>query len=417
MSSTQMPLLDALRTRTAGRHRTLDASAFTRALTDGTLAPGGYWAMLKATFLIRDSLERTLESHPSPAIASVWTSAFKRASLLETDLLYLERTGVPECPRALQAAKAVVEQARRRADQSPISLLGWLYVMEGSMKGAPFVCRAARRTFGFAGDEGLTYLSSANDAATTWSDFSGRMNALALDDAERESLLEAAVELFDGLIEIFQAIQPDAASLNREAGRHPIPSDPRELAAAERAGDACWRLFPYLDRRYGERGRRFTSSDSAWLVTLAELDQPSADQQVLWLGNVIAARGLPRIILESQLVLLHQELCESVPGRHERYERLRGASHLLHSRRTALLPDAQFDAIAARFETRTGPLHDRVPHVGVLIVSAVLDATDDVPSAVESLTGWLTEPSRFSEAWIRAVTETVAEATGLMPKG
>ncbi len=286
------------------------------------------------------------------------------------------------------------------------------------MKGAPFVCRAARRTFGFPDDKGLTYLSSANEeAATTWSDFSDRMNALALDDKERESLLEAAVELFDGLIKVFQAIQPEAVSLNPEAGRHPIPSDPRELAAADRAGDACWRMFPYLDRRYGERGRRFTSSDSAWLVTLAEVDQQTADQQVVWLGNVIGARGLPRIILECQLRLLHQELCESVPARHEMYARLRVASHLLHSRRTALLPDAQFDALAAQFETRTDPLPDRVPHVGALIVSAVLDATDDVPSAAESLTGWLTDPSRFSEAWIRAVTETVAETTGLMPKG
>lgn len=208
-----------------------------------------------------------------------------------------------------------------------------------------------------------------------------------------------------------------ADSLNPEAGRHPIPSDPRELAAAERAGDACWRMFPYLDKRYGERGRRFTSSDSAWLVTLAELDQQTANQQVLWLGSVIGCRGLPRIILEHQLRLLHQELCEEVPARNEMSARLLVAAQLLHSRRAALLADDVFDALAARFETRTGALPDRLPHVGALIVSAVLDANDGVPSAVESLTGWLTDPSRFSEDWIRVVKETVSETRGLMPNG
>jgi heme oxygenase len=174
-----VPLLEELRARTSERHRQLDSSAFTRALSSGTLTLDAYRGMLHATFIVRDALERALEAQTDPAITSVWSPAFKRAPLLESDLSYLERTGAPARPAAIQAARDVAEQGRVRADRDPVSLLGWLYVMEGSMKGAPVVSRLARRTFGFGGDDGLTYLSSGeNEAADTWENFSSRMNAL-----------------------------------------------------------------------------------------------------------------------------------------------------------------------------------------------------------------------------------------------
>ena len=134
-------------------------------------------------------------------------------------------------------------------------------------------------------------------------------------------------------------------------------------------------------------------------------------------GRVLGARGLPRIILECQLRLLHQELCAAVPAKTDIYRRLLEASRLLHRRRAAILADEPFDAVAAQFETRVSALHDRLTHAGVLIVSAVLDAHDDVPSAVESLTTWLTDAERFSADWSRAIEQTLSGTRGLLPTG
>jgi hypothetical protein len=116
-----------------------------------------------------------------------------------------------------------------------------------------------------------------------------------------------ACEAFEGLARVFRALYPVnqealrtlVTSLNPEAGSHPIPSDPRELQAAVRAGERCWQRFPYFSQRYGHRGEKFTSSDSAWLVTLVEYDQARVHQQVAWLGQVLAARGMPRLLLET----------------------------------------------------------------------------------------------------------------------
>ena len=38
-------------------------------------------------------------------------------------------------------------------------------------------------------------------------------------------------------------------------------------------------------RRYGERGRQFTRSDSAWIATLAGHPFPVVERQIDWLGT------------------------------------------------------------------------------------------------------------------------------------
>ena len=129
-------------------------------------------------------------------------------------------------------------------------------------------------------------------------------------------------------------------------------------------------------------------------------------------GRVLGARGLPRIILECQLRLLHQELCAAVPAKTDIYRRLLEASRLLHRRRAAILADEPFDAVAAQFETRVSALHDRLTHAGVLIVSAVLFAIGAAGVFMR-----LTDAERFSADWSRAVEQTLSGTRGLLPTG
>jgi len=65
-----------------------------------------------------------------------------------------------------------------------------------------------------------------------------------------------------------QSQHASARTLNPEAGEHPISAHPGEQAAAEAATRLSWKEFPYYAKRYGERGWRFSLSDSGWLQTL-----------------------------------------------------------------------------------------------------------------------------------------------------
>ena len=275
-------------------------------------------------------------------------------------------------------------------------------------------------TFQLTEVQGREYLLSyAGEVDEHWVRFSGRMNQLAVDSSQAQRIVGAALETFEGLGPIFEMLYPVgsetagplAASLNPEAGRHPIPSDPRELEAAIRAGELCWRQFPYYEWRYGERGRRFASSDSAWLVTLSEHDQPVVDQQVRWLGQVLAARGMPQIMLETHLELLHEELVRAAPEKAGSYEKLLLAARRMAANRWEQVDQQATESLTAEFDAAVGSSwSERLPGIGTLLVAAVADEKTGVRNAVESLESWLTDPKRFPETWVQAVHDTIRKA-------
>ena len=93
------------------------------------------------------------------------------------------------------------------------------------------------------------------------------------------------------------------AAINFEAGNHAMPQNPLEIDLALRAAKAAWEKYPYLEHRYGERGRRFTNSDSCWLFTLARAPREIVVTKDLeWLRTVLASRGIPTVILEFHLM-------------------------------------------------------------------------------------------------------------------
>jgi len=77
-----------------------------------------------------------------------------------------------------------------------------------------------------------------------------------------------------------------------------MPQSPLEIDLALRAAKTAWEKYPYLEHRYGERGRRFTNSDSCWLFTLTRARREVAVTRALeWLRTVLASRGIPTVIL------------------------------------------------------------------------------------------------------------------------
>lgn len=203
----------------------------------------------------------------------------------------------------------------------------------------------------------------------------------------------------------------DSSELNPDAGRHAITDDPRELDAALRAGVATWTAYPYYEHRYGERGRRFTRSDSAWIASLAAFPEKDVLGQVAWLGRVLASRGMPRLLLEEHLATLAAELTAAVPERRDKYDRLIIASGELRRQRHERIEEVTFNALASGFEARVGPNHSGgFAAMGPILVGAAADEACGITKAVHSVEEWATDPARFSSAWIREVRWTIAEA-------
>ncbi|QDV34791.1 hypothetical protein [Tautonia plasticadhaerens] len=188
--------------------------------------------------------------------------------------------------------------------------------------------------------------------------------------------------------------------LNPEAGYVSIPDDPREVDAALRAGRVTYRIFPYYAWRYGERGERFTRSDSAWLARLRRYEPPHIRNQVTWLASVLSNRGMPSYLLEVHLRVLSKALSRAVPERAGPYEKLVAAADGLREARLSRFGEADFREMPGAFADRLGPVGPRrlLRGAGLLVVAAVADERAGIPGAVGSLLEWLGDAGALRKA-------------------
>ena len=340
----------------------------------------------------------------------------QRAPWLEQDLTSFESHGLAETPRAQLEAILIAQELRHRALGCPASLLGALYVLEGAALGGQVLRHRVEKAFGLTG-VGLTYLAGRESATSSHlKAFSQRMNEAVQDEALASQIIATAKDLFVALRRVLDALHPLETErlgdlvkiLNVEAGVHQIAGDLHEIAVALRVGELSWQAFPYYEARYGARGRRFTRSDSSWLVTLCRLNAVHVQRHVLWLAGVLAARGMPRLMLEEHLLRMHDLLCATLPARKERYLPLLTAHTLLRNARIEHLPDASSRTLIESFEPKLQAASG-VARLSDLLVAAVADEADGVAGAVSSLTDWI-DDGRFGPDISKIVRGTMSGA-------
>lgn len=199
--------------------------------------------------------------------------------------------------------------------------------------------------------------------------------------------------------------------LNVYAGRHVVPDDVREVRAALRAAEDILGASPYIERRYGLRGRRFTVSDTALLATLAHYDAATVLREARWLVELLSLRGLSSLLVEEQLQHLVFVLERTLPENAARYATLAEAAHALSRERRGVLDDAAVARLVALFEAYA-PSTERkaLPEAARLVVGAVADEARGWAGAIEATLPWLKDARMFSPAWIAAVDRLVMAA-------
>ena len=419
----QLTLMETLKAATFTAHASLQTAPFFAALAGCQLPLESYVGQLRALLAIHAVVEQVTVDSLDDRVQSVWRADMRKLPFLRQDLQYFEPRTVADLKEAVDVTLQTIGTLRQQSLETPLALLGWLYVLEGSTLGAAVVHPLVARALLLVGDEGMAYLHNYGTAARShWADYSHRMNSLALDAEDRGQIAQAANDLFARLEALFRALYPFqnesraylAASINPEAGRHPVPADAREVQASIRAGDICWHRFPYFAARYGERGLRFARSDAAWQATLYQYPPAQILQQVQWLGRVLAARGMPTLLLQVQLEILVEELAAAIPEKRTDYEKLLSAAAALQVARSRFLSEAQAQELAVMFDCAVGPEWSaKFPNTGSLLTAAVADECGGCEKAVESVRTWMADAQQFPAAWIDAVETTLARARQL----
>lgn len=392
-----------------------------QALAEGTLPLTGYIALVRGLTVAQAMLEHELQACDHPAVRGTWTPILGRYPRLALDSAWAGDHAIGEVPGAVRAALLLADAFQVHRAEHPHALVGDLYVLARFARDCAAFRDPIRRTLPVGRAGGVAWLDATEDPVAGWDALRTRLDGTPLDPAATEDAITGANEtlgLLAGLVRACHPAEPQpglasASSVNPEAGNHAVPDDARVLDAAIRAGELAWFRYGYYRCRYGERGRRFTASDSAWLATLCDCNPKVIAGQIRWMERFLGARGMPRRLLEEHLRILHMELSVAVPERRSAWDRLAPEIERLRAERRAVLPDVRSRALAREFDaTVSADLADAHPWAGEILAATVADAACGVPGVADSVAAWLADPARFPEPWCRAVRTFLAAGTG-----
>ena len=247
------------------------------------------------------------------------------------------------------------------------------------------------------GIERIVVATGSTDAQTLRAALTGQTVPESDGGHVAELVAEAKGHVAAGLLRRASGRAVDAGVVNPASGGYEITTDATLLRAAVRAAQGSITAMPYYGERYGARGSRFATTDSAWLISLAGLAEDRAVRQVEWLSRVLAARGMPSWLLEIHLDALVSEV-RSVADEHAVGSLPAAASALAAARRRHVDDDLLRSADVWADEALGDTLP--VPRTGALMAAAVADQRAGVTRDDSALVDWLTDPER--------VTKTVA---------
>ena len=241
------------------------------------------------------------------------------------------------------------------------------------------------------GIERLVVATGSTDVRVLYAALAGRRVPDA--DPERVAALvaEATRHVVAGLLRRSTGQAIDAGVVNPASGGYEITTDATLLRAAVRAAQGSIDAMPYYGIRYGERGSRFATTDSAWLISLAALAESRAVHQVQWLSRVLAARGMPTWLLEMHLDALVSEV-RSVADPAAVGSLPAAADALAVARRRHV--DDELIRSADDWADEALGQDLPVPRSGALMAAAIADERSGVTRDDRVLVDWLTDPER-----------------------
>ncbi len=417
------PVTESLQAATYDYNVRIGELPFFKSASVRPLAAESYIALLHGLTTIYDAFEQAIGQVGDPAVRAVWGRDLHKRTLLQQDLAAFGAAQVRQVPAAELSAEALAEHLRLRASYDPRSLIGSAYALATWYMGGAPLCEHLRTLLQLAPGAGLSYLASFDGwGQAHWPEFAGRLNDIPLEAEAQQQAVLAARETLDGIEQLINVLHPLNENplgelvtiLNPLAGNHPISGDMVEIKAALRAHARMQALFPYMEIRYGMKGRKFSWSDGGWLASLAAEDQVSVNHNVQWLARLLARRGMPQWFMECHLCLLHEELVQALPERRDSYATLLEVARVLAEERRATVSDEAMAQLDSVFYERVGPeWRAWMPNCGGLLASAVADERAGVPHVMEAIEGWMIDPARFPEAWVAAVHDVISRARSL----
>ena len=413
-----VPVTESLRVATRDLHSRIEATPFAKAFLGGALHLDAYVGYLRVMAIIHATLERCLDACDHPLVSHVWSEELYRVPELLEDNEAFRWQLISDVPLAVEAAQKAASHILFKSKDNPVALLGCLYVIGGSTKGAIILSPLVSQTLALSPGRGLSYLCRhGGQGPAEWERAATVLDASTEAD-QVQSIVKSALVIFQCVLEAFEVLWPldrttmryTVTALNPEGGNHPVPQDKMVLLTVLRASERCLAEFPYFMYRYGQRGRRFADTDGAWLATLPDLGAETMLGQVDWLGRLLSARGMPRLLLVRHMEILAEELTSLGSDHTSRTAMLEDIARGMRQRLESQLTRELRQEHTRRLQESFGRRGDYACAEAVfLLAAAAADEADGLDGSTQSLLSFLADPARFPQPWVEAMNVTLTE--------
>jgi heme oxygenase len=405
-----------LKEQTGDLHQQANSTAFMKRLVSARIGLQEYVTWLRALSVIYSVLETQLSRSTDKVICSVWKEEMRKLALLEQDIDALHEKSWFDLKAPIAAALRGAELIRVQSLANPWRIIGYLYVLEGSTNGASLIYPRVQHALNLDDQTGTNYLRNYQEAQNqVWREFKNRIDQTVLSTTAVDAAVAGAREIFTVLCGIMQSFDEvsvtckiHVTAINPEAGDHKVPQLEEDIQAVLLASESAYNRIPYIQARYGLRGKKFTQSDGAWLATLPDLPEPSVMKQINWLAKLLSSIGLPRIALEIHLQETEKQLARLHPANSQKYAVLGLAAEHLAIQRNQAIDSGVQAAVTTRFYSKLG-FPDKAEYLAEILVSAKADENIDDSSVVSGILTWLDGSICWSEQVKQAAHELVSE--------
>jgi len=164
---------------------------------------------LRGLSLIHSVLEELIAASVNEQIVAVWEDGLRKLPLLMADVHFFEPRIAADNTPSIEVALTITKNIWLRSIEQPCSLLGYLYVLEGSTFGSHMYQPDITKSYHLVELDGSHYYCSYEDKVKTrCQQFTERMNKVLNAPALHGPVVEAAHETFVGLEALYNELFP-----------------------------------------------------------------------------------------------------------------------------------------------------------------------------------------------------------------
>lgn len=203
-----LPLSARLKSETHDQHIRAERHPVQHSLVGGRTTTAEYIRYLEQMHHMHEGFERALRraAAANPTVGAFVQEHHYRLPQLRQDLAFFQVTDPAGPSEGTQRFTAWVDDL---ATSDPLSLIGVLYVLEGSTNGGRFIARALRRALSLSDGGGTAFFDPHGETQSErWGAFKRTLDQLALPDATQDAIVAAASRTFDAIVDIMDCLAP-----------------------------------------------------------------------------------------------------------------------------------------------------------------------------------------------------------------